>query len=548
MKKLLILMILLPLVCFGQTRPHVTQIQPVNTYDELRAIVPSDNGHWAFVAGRESANDGGQGDFFWDSTSTADDDGGAILGAAVAGRWIRARENDGDYLCQWYASLPEAIAAVPSGTSTNAKRLLVTQDHVLSEPLVIDKRYVAIIGAGYFPRLSFPIGVNGVHLGDRDITFENFRITGGGVSDHESYDIAEGTFGTVGLRIEGITWGLRRIEARNLKINNFDTQMLIRGAVYTAQVDNVYMNLNGSNGLILAGGPTGTPSANSFSNIGAGGTGTLGYTMLGILAGAGVTIHGLYLEDGAKPSDAPGRHSSKYLNFWNKASNTRIYGAYVENVRVSCSHGGHLILDGFNPAGNTIMASHNATIDWRGRQSYKTTIDLSRDYYVTNNATATFDIYDEDSGFYESKVEIGGGENSSIRKRVYTQNLRNPFYASVGLEFKKVSGAIGLPELHGAISTATGTAMLLGTRGDRIYDIWPAIPPEWLDNSDWNTIEVFSKTTGVSGNTYGVRSIRVGFGMFSGSEPDPAEYHVRSFWMSAYDIRPNVSLHLADPY
>ena len=92
MKKILILMILFPLVCFGQTNPHITQIGTFENLAELRASAPSVSGVIGYIQGHTTSGDGGGGRFQWVSDDSRDDDGGVIIKPTATlgnGRWVR---------------------------------------------------------------------------------------------------------------------------------------------------------------------------------------------------------------------------------------------------------------------------------------------------------------------------------------------------------------------------------------------------------------------------------------------------------------------------
>lgn len=95
MKKLIFLIIFVLSLCntlLAQTRPHTTDIRIVSNIAALQALSPSIDGTRAEVAGYYTANDGGGGDFFWDSTSIETANDGTIISSTTSatGRWKRS--------------------------------------------------------------------------------------------------------------------------------------------------------------------------------------------------------------------------------------------------------------------------------------------------------------------------------------------------------------------------------------------------------------------------------------------------------------------------
>jgi len=146
MKKLLILMILLPLVCFGQTRPHITQTRPVENIAALRAITPTVEGTLAIVAGYTSSSDSGGGTFIWRSTSTVADDGGHVItptGSVTPGRWHRIAE---DKHAKHYGIFPggstcqaAAVITVLNSLSRGETLHFDFGDYYFEAPIIISK-------------------------------------------------------------------------------------------------------------------------------------------------------------------------------------------------------------------------------------------------------------------------------------------------------------------------------------------------------------------------------------------------------------------------
>ena len=88
MKKLLFLLLLLPFMTFGQIVP----VAP-NTYGTVADLRMQAGSPIALVdvSGLLSVNDGNGGSYYWNSTSTATDDGFMIIKATASatGRWMR---------------------------------------------------------------------------------------------------------------------------------------------------------------------------------------------------------------------------------------------------------------------------------------------------------------------------------------------------------------------------------------------------------------------------------------------------------------------------
>lgn len=70
-----------------------TFIQWAGSVSGLRGFLTTVNGQVAQISGYTVPNDGGQGFFYWNPSSTAADDGGVTTvapdGAGSQGRWIR---------------------------------------------------------------------------------------------------------------------------------------------------------------------------------------------------------------------------------------------------------------------------------------------------------------------------------------------------------------------------------------------------------------------------------------------------------------------------
>ncbi len=83
---------------FGQSVPHITQVQPVATVAALRALKPQIDNTLAVVSGYYAANDRGGGTFYYDADSVLSDDGGAAIAPTgyTTGRWIRDMEGSVD--------------------------------------------------------------------------------------------------------------------------------------------------------------------------------------------------------------------------------------------------------------------------------------------------------------------------------------------------------------------------------------------------------------------------------------------------------------------
>lgn len=79
-------------------------LQKVDSRTDLKAIAPIENGQRAWMQGFTSIGDGGEGEFVWDASSTATDDGGTIIQpvAGGTGRWKRVIE--GPYKCDWFGA------------------------------------------------------------------------------------------------------------------------------------------------------------------------------------------------------------------------------------------------------------------------------------------------------------------------------------------------------------------------------------------------------------------------------------------------------------
>jgi Pectate lyase superfamily protein len=74
-----------------------------NTYSDLRAASPT-AGDTGFLLGYNSKGDGGGGDFYWDSASTATHNGGTVIqpGGGGTGRWFRVY--DGPLDVKWFGA------------------------------------------------------------------------------------------------------------------------------------------------------------------------------------------------------------------------------------------------------------------------------------------------------------------------------------------------------------------------------------------------------------------------------------------------------------
>jgi hypothetical protein len=113
MKKLLLTIIfsLVLSALVAQTRPHITDIRPVENIAALRAIKPAEEGTWAFVEGYASRGDGGGGDFYWSSTSVATDNLGTIImpnNHTGSGRWLRQTNTGSDVRVEWFGAFPDS--------------------------------------------------------------------------------------------------------------------------------------------------------------------------------------------------------------------------------------------------------------------------------------------------------------------------------------------------------------------------------------------------------------------------------------------------------
>lgn len=106
----------------------------VDSIAELKAL-EAGSSDYVFVGGYTAQSDGGQGWFYWDSTSSTSDNGGTIIeanSAPATGRWLRlydgainvkwfgakgdASTNDADAFTNWIAALPQyGNGFIPSG-------------------------------------------------------------------------------------------------------------------------------------------------------------------------------------------------------------------------------------------------------------------------------------------------------------------------------------------------------------------------------------------------------------------------------------------------
>src|SRR5260370_27920531 len=82
------------------------------TYAALRASTLHTQAVVCDITGNLAQNDGGQGQFFWDSASTLADDGGTVLKPASvsgAGRW-RRNFADNIYNVKWFGAVGDGVA------------------------------------------------------------------------------------------------------------------------------------------------------------------------------------------------------------------------------------------------------------------------------------------------------------------------------------------------------------------------------------------------------------------------------------------------------
>jgi hypothetical protein len=99
-----------------------TKIVP--SYTALKATKPYAPGTRAWTLGRDSANDGGAGQWYWDSSDTTSaEDGGTILTSTVAGasgRWKRMLPEGRSYDVKWFGAKGDAQVTTGSMTSGSA--------------------------------------------------------------------------------------------------------------------------------------------------------------------------------------------------------------------------------------------------------------------------------------------------------------------------------------------------------------------------------------------------------------------------------------------
>lgn len=96
-----------------------TFVQGCDTYADLRGFIGQDQMQ-VYVRGAEAVNDGYQGSFYWDSSSTATDNGFSIIepNGVTQGAWLRLSQDAGPWLAASTSYANDAAAAaggVPIG-------------------------------------------------------------------------------------------------------------------------------------------------------------------------------------------------------------------------------------------------------------------------------------------------------------------------------------------------------------------------------------------------------------------------------------------------
>ena len=505
MKKLLILMILLPLVCFGQTRPHITQIQPVNTYDELRAIVPSDNGHWAFVAGRVSANDGGAGDFFWDSTNTTDDDGGSILGSAVSGRWVRMRDDARDYRSGWFASLQEAVAATPAGS-----RLWVTKNYT-SVPQITISKAIEIRGMNTRhlstdPDSRIVFSGEGFHVlggsGVRGAVFRDLSIGGPGRSEATAptldYTANPKVAGNYGIWYETQeTSGHQGLTIENVSLSGFDTGILVEGPWYDGKVINCRINGNNFNIVYTANEVNYSPNSSYITNSKSSGA----YGLLHVYRG-NVHVVGTRFEESKFRMDngfsCVNDDFPRSLGIYARGHVTFV-GCYLESL-TTLAHNSNLKISGGMLAGTNLIAGINSEIDI-GRSGVFTTFKAPATYYDQKDTASGID--------YAIASEVAGSVLASNRtfdfnKPLILDKSHRGGWTYGHITFKRVSPAAitrmfprldsGYLQPDDMVGSYT-SFVYPEIRGSRTEAV---VPYQLIPHNEWTTLSVYSYNIGVS--------------------------------------------------
>lgn len=153
------------IVATGFTTENLTDIVLYDPDDlaniaDLRAIPTTPNIESATIKGRTTDNDGGQGEWFWDSTSVETDNGGTILKATsiITGRWKRLYS--GAIYAKWFG-------AIGDGTTDDSVALQAAADSLTSGGTLILKD-------GDF-RVSKQAGTNdkwGLNITNSDVTIK----------------------------------------------------------------------------------------------------------------------------------------------------------------------------------------------------------------------------------------------------------------------------------------------------------------------------------------------------------------------------------------
>ena len=272
MKRILAITLLLLLNLYpeasAQTRPSILGVRPISTVGDLRLLRPTTPGQWAFVSGHTTEGDSGGGDFWWDSTSTLEDDNGLVIKPNVGyGRWIR-RVN-GDIPVAAFGIFPSsgdvsgatnaAIAAVGLGATLVFGQVGVYQ---MDAPLVIS---VPVTIKGVSPgvpqyefsggaTLDFSNASAGVIFEVGYVGIADINITGGvAQADRELVTPSTRGYGKIGILFERstsvVTGGTR---VSNVGISRFGTGMLFThetlgtyGGSYW-NIDNIRFRANGA--------------------------------------------------------------------------------------------------------------------------------------------------------------------------------------------------------------------------------------------------------------------------------------------------------------